>query len=49
MFEMRSDVTFDLLPAIDGLRALKSDLEAYYWGHAAHRSVQSSQRYQITY
>jgi hypothetical protein len=49
MFEMRSDVTFDLLPAIDGLRALKSDLEAYYWGQPAHRGVESLQRYQISY
>ena len=49
MFEMRSDVTFDLLPAIDGLRALKSDLEVYYWSLPAHRGVESSQRYQISY
>lgn len=45
MPDANHNVIFDLRPAIDGLRSLRSDLEAYYWDYPA----QGSQRYQISH
>ena len=45
MLQVRGEMRFDLQPGIDGLCALKSDLEAYYWDQPVH----GSQRYQISY
>jgi hypothetical protein len=42
------DMVFDLQPAIDGIRSLRCDLEAYYWHRAADGS-QDSQRFQISH
>jgi len=42
-----ADMTLDLQAPIDGLRALKGDLEVYYWDRPAGR-MQESERYQIT-
>ena len=39
---------FDLQPAIDGIRSLRSDLESYYW-HRATDGSEDSQRFQISY
>jgi len=42
------DITIDLQPAIDGLRLLRSDLEAYYWDRPADGS-HGCHRYQLSY
>ena len=42
------DMIFDLQPAIDGIRSLRSDLESYYWHRAADGS-EDSQRFQISH
>jgi hypothetical protein len=41
-----ADVIIDLERAIDGIRALRSDLESYYWERAAR--AQDSQGFQIS-
>jgi hypothetical protein len=42
------DLTIELDRSIDGLRSLKSDLEAYYWGRPAGGS-QDLERFQISH
>src|SRR5262245_13441551 len=42
------DITIDLQRAIDGVRALMSDLEAYYWERAGS-APRDSQRFQISH
>jgi hypothetical protein len=42
------DMILDLQPAIDGIRSLRSDLEAFYW-HRATDGSEGSQRFQISY
>lgn len=45
----RSDDSFDLQPAIDSLRSLRSDLEAYYWEQPPDPTAQGSRRYQVSH
>src|SRR5262245_33884512 len=43
----RRDVTIELQLAIDGLRSLRSDLEAYYWDRP--RDSPEEQRFQVSH
>ena len=43
------EITLDLQAPIDGLRSIKSDLEAYYWDHPAHDETQRNERFQISF
>lgn len=42
-------LTLDLQTQIDGLRSIKSDLEAYYWDHPGDDEPARAERFQIGY
>lgn len=46
--QMRN-VTIDLQTPIDGLRLIRSDLEAYFWDYPADGEARRVERYQISY
>jgi len=43
-----SEMTLDLQSAIDSLRSLKGDLEAFYWDRSGDADTQSRERYQTS-